>query len=143
MPQCVVKKCKNDAADGFAVCTNHIMSPNGLMFGLWAIDKSVKGEGAHILIQATHHYHISQVLDQLTPPIPRLEAIQEYHKQKLLRQVCEELEAAPVFIGDSDEDTAFNLIRNSAYISADETVERLKPIVKEWRARMALQNAGV
>jgi len=141
---CTAKKCKKPCLEGFAVCDSHFQRPSGLMFGLWAIDKAVTSQGATMLVAASHHIHISDVLEMNIEPLAPLVSSGHYHEQLVLRRVCEVIGKAESsyydeLLGMSDILIVTELVELGGGIFDDENLGFMQTVVKQWRARVALQ----
>jgi hypothetical protein len=118
------------------VKAEHFPDASSIMFSIWAWDRSCTSQAADILVHATHHIHISRVIDMEISPIKELIDLDSYHEALVYRAICDAFESAI----DNGENPMLNrvehwvrdLLRYCSRVE-DENEEILTKIVNQWR----------
>ena len=109
------------------------------MFAIWAWERSVNEEAAHLLIHAALHIHLADVLDGKEKPYEQLAARGEYRKRETLVTVFPFL---VLYTKQSKLPLTDDQLVN--YLSAEPALkdiseDEFKEIVIEWRRRQVNQ----
>lgn len=118
--------------------------PEGLMFNIWAMDKSTDSKGTSMLIRATHHLHCQVVLYEQAPPIPALVSCGEYRRYHILSSVYEAMTNAEEngLFNDAmtNDEIVQDLMIYCPQFEDESEADVMKGLI-EWRKRKTLEVA--